>query len=133
MGVKTMAEYITKEQAIHAMEQVTQPECFIEDTRKGFARIIEELPAADVAPVVHGRWEYRKRHEGSQRILTGPLVTGKYPNRITHWDNEVSILFDDRYEWDKPFCSLCGRAAEMPDYMFCPYCGARLDGGESNG
>lgn len=88
------------------------------------------LPAADVAPVVHGRWEYRKRHEGSQRILTGPLVTGKYPNRITHWDNEVSILFDDRYEWDKPFCSLCGRAAEMPDYMFCPYCGARMDGGD---
>lgn len=48
-----MEGYITKNQAIHAMEQVTQPECFIEDTRKDFARIIEELPAADVAPVVH--------------------------------------------------------------------------------
>lgn len=48
-----MEAYITKNQAIHAMEQVTQPECFIEDTRKNFARIIEELPAADVAPVVH--------------------------------------------------------------------------------
>lgn len=48
-----MTEYITKNQAIHAMEQVTQPECFIEDTRKDFAKIIEKLPAADVAPVVH--------------------------------------------------------------------------------
>lgn len=47
-----MEEYITKNQAIHAMEQVTQPECFIEDTRKNFARIIEELPAADVVEVV---------------------------------------------------------------------------------
>lgn len=47
-----MTEYITKDQAIHAMEQVTQPECFIEDTRKNFARIIEELPAADVVEVV---------------------------------------------------------------------------------
>lgn len=47
-----MNEYITKNQAIHAMEQVTQPECFIEDTRKNFARIIEELPAADVVEVV---------------------------------------------------------------------------------
>lgn len=51
-----MEAYITKNQAIHAMEQVTQPECFIEDTRKNFARIIEELPAADVAPVRHGEW-----------------------------------------------------------------------------
>ena len=47
-----MEEYITKEQAIAAMEQVTQPECFIEDTRKNFAKIIEELPAADVVEVV---------------------------------------------------------------------------------
>ena len=35
-----MEAYITKNQAIHAMEQVTQPECFIEDTRKDFAKII---------------------------------------------------------------------------------------------
>ena len=47
-----MIEYITKEQAIHAMEQVTQPKCFIEDTRKDFAKIIEKLPAADVVEVV---------------------------------------------------------------------------------
>ena len=47
-----MEAYITKNQAIHAMEQVTQPECFIEDTRKDFARIVEELPAADVVEVV---------------------------------------------------------------------------------
>lgn len=47
-----MEAYITKNQAIHAMEQVTQPECFIEDTRKNFARIIEELPVADVVEVV---------------------------------------------------------------------------------
>lgn len=52
-----MEGYITKNQAIHAMEQVTQPKCFIEDTRKDFAKIIDELPAADVAPVVHARWE----------------------------------------------------------------------------
>lgn len=47
-----MEGYITKNQAIHAMEQVTQPECFIENTRKDFAKIIEKLPAADVVEVV---------------------------------------------------------------------------------
>lgn len=121
-----MPEYIDKEDAYLAVCEHWDGDMLPGD----FDDIIRAVPSADVAPVVHGRWEYRKRHEGSQRILTGPLVTGKYPNRITHWDNEVSILFDDRYEWDKPFCSLCGRAAEMPDYMFCPYCGARMDGEE---
>lgn len=51
-----MEEYITKEQAIAAMEQVTRPECFIEDTRKNFVKIIEELPAADVAPIEYASW-----------------------------------------------------------------------------
>ena len=60
-GVSGVEAYITKNQAIHAMEQVTQPECFIEDTRKNFVKIIEELPAADVAPVVHGQWERMRR------------------------------------------------------------------------
>lgn len=51
-----MEEYITKEQAIAAMEQVTRPECFIEDTRKNFVKIIKELPAADVAPIEYASW-----------------------------------------------------------------------------
>lgn len=51
-----MEEYIMKEQAIAAMEQVTRPECFIEDTRKNFVKIIEELPAADVAPIEYASW-----------------------------------------------------------------------------
>ena len=51
-----MEAYITKAQAIAAMEQVTRPECFIEDTRKNFVKIIEELPAADVAPIEYASW-----------------------------------------------------------------------------
>lgn len=119
-------EYITKAQAIdvintafgHIYDSDSAMVSLVDLQNEIIMTIEQHTEPADVAPVVHGRWAYRKRHEGSQRILTGPLVTGKYPNRITHWDNEVSILFDDRYEWDKPFCSLCGRAAEMPDYMF---------------
>lgn len=122
-----MEGYITKDRAMDLIIAASQGH---PSRRANLLSKLEDEPAADVAPVKNGRWIYRKRHEGSQRILTGPLVTGKYPDRITHWDNEVSILFDDRYEWDKPFCSLCGRGAEMPDYMFCPYCGARMDGEE---
>lgn len=91
-----MTEYITKDQAIHAMEQVTQPECFIEDTRKNFAKIIEKLPAADVAPVRHRRW-----------------------TRIDYHDAR---------------CSECGHKTYYPDRisLYCPECGARMDGGNNN-
>lgn len=93
-----MTEYITKEQAIHAMEQVTQPECFIEDTRKNFAKIIEKLPAADVAPVVNARWEW----------ITENLYKCSHCHTKTLVDEFLNKTL----------------------YMYCPYCGARMDGGE---
>ena len=94
----TMTEYITKEQAIEAMEQVTPPECFIEDTRKDFAKIIEKLPAADVAPVVHAEWE----------------ETGWDTWRCTNCDCEWQFLE--------------GMTPEENDARYCPKCGARMDG-----
>lgn len=100
-----MTEYITKAQAIHAMEQVTQPECFIEDTRKDFAKIIEKLPAADVAPVVHGEW-------------------------IGTWGDGYANGFIVYEEFE---CSRCGcvhHADGEPTWDYCPQCGARMDGGE---
>ena len=51
-------------------------------------------PAADVAEVVHGRWDISK----------GPLG-------------------------DMCKCSACGSLPSLPT-KFCPYCGARMDGGD---
>lgn len=65
----------------------------------------ENLPAADVAPVVHGRWE-EMHYEGG--ILDG-----------TNFDR----------------CSVCGyeRVFDNPAlktvFKYCPNCGARMDGG----
>lgn len=100
-------EYITKEQAIKAMEQVTQPECFIENTRKDFAKIIEELPTADVAPVVHGEW-------------------------VGTWGDGYANGFIVYEEFE---CSRCGcvhHADGEPTWDYCPNCGARMGGGESD-
>ena len=65
---------------------------------------VEEFPAADVAPVVHGRWvglEYDGYADG-------------YP------------VYD---LWE---CSECGeevRGEDVPDtHLYCPNCGARMDG-----
>lgn len=103
-----MIEYITKEQAIKAMEQVTQPECFIENTRRDFTKIIEELPAADVVPVVHGEWigtwgdGYAEDEEGNPQIV-----------------------------YEEFECSNCRQehfADGEPEWDYCPQCGARMGG-----
>lgn len=103
-----MEEYITKNQAIHAMEQVTQPECFIEDTRKDFAKIIEELPPADAAPVVHARWET--------------------PMALIQCSHCGFGMFPDGYYFDHGVCVHANESWFRPDY--CPQCGARMGGEE---
>lgn len=103
-----MEEYITKEQAIAAMEQVTQPECFIEDTRKDFAKIIEELPPADAAPVVHARWET--------------------PMALIQCSHCGFGMFPDGYYFDHGVCVHANESWFRPDY--CPQCGARMGGEE---
>ena len=64
-------------------------------------KAIEEAPAADVAPVVHGRW----------------ILLGKNEH-----DYETSV---------EEKCSLCGRYVyrydtELQD-NYCPNCGAKMD------
>lgn len=74
-------------------------------------RSVEDIPAADVAPVVHGRWKAQMDSERSGfQFLTLP-------------DHIVGYI-----------CSNCGEEAIeyiddyfLPDY--CPNCGAKMDGG----
>lgn len=63
------------------------------------AQMLEKLPAADVVPVVHGRWN----------VIEGRRL-------------------------DNAICSNCGRRfqAYYEAYSFCPNCGAKMDGGDSN-
>ena len=67
------------------------------------AQMLEELPAADVAPVVHGRW-------GTGRFN---LETGNYEEQCTRCRNFSK-------EYGKPYCPNCG--AKMD--------GDRKDGGD---
>lgn len=57
-----------------------------------------EIPAADVAPVRHGKWKE-----------TEPLMCGTYGNAL--W------LFE---------CSNCGRTY-FTTHKYCPSCGAKMD------
>lgn len=65
----------------------------------------ESLPAADVAPVVHGEWSENKEH--------------------------IYLANGEWKEWINFYCSECDAPNNSPtDY--CPHCGARMDGGADN-
>lgn len=93
-----MAEYIEREAVIDLItRRYENPEICTQE--------INSIPAADVAPVVHGRW----------------ISWGEAGNFVPS---------PDRHE-----CSVCHDAAQvlvngfelLSDY--CPNCGAKMDGG----
>lgn len=74
-------------------------------TRQDIQDFLDDIPAADVVPVVHGRW-----------------TTKHYIDGIFEGTN-----FDE--------CSACGYQRVFDDpalktrYDYCPRCGAKMDGG----
>lgn len=95
-----MAEYIEREAAEDAVGEAHL---------KGLNPLWElrDVPAADVAPVVHGEW-VRPHWKGSV-FCYDCSVCG---NEVIHQE----------YRWrDKKI------------YPICPWCGAKMDGGADNG
>lgn len=96
-----MAEYIEREAVIDLItRRYENPEICTQE--------INSIPAANVAPVVHGRW--------------------------ISWEEAGNFVpSPDRHE-----CSVCHDAAQvlvngfelLSDY--CPNCGAKMDGGDSD-
>lgn len=97
-----MVEYIKREAAIKAMEKAdyTLIANDADSCKADYLReIIESVPAADVVPVVHGRWE---RDEDGDWYCTNCY--------------EVVAICESGRE----------RTYRKP---YCPNCGARMDGG----
>ena len=98
-----MDEYIKREEIRRVYEKLTRSYVndnpYIADWR--FDEMIEKLPAADVAPVGHGRW------------------INAYP------DIEPNPLF--MYG----ICSNCGFEQGLSDKLnYCPNCGTKMDEGK---
>lgn len=94
-----MPEYIEKNVAI---ARLTAVEIGIPYATMTDAKLqIADIPAADVAPVVHGRWEY-----------------------IPQTLNTLS-------QFRCPFCGWWSLDPSIEDaYNYCPNCGAKMDGVE---
>ena len=66
--------------------------------------IVASLPAADVAPVVHGRWDDSGRYT---------FPSGAAAVRCTNCG-----------------CALTESEYRLNNWNYCPVCGAKMDGGE---
>ena len=97
-GVK-MAEYIEREAAEDAVGEAHL---------KGLNPLWElrDVPAADVAPVVHGRWDDSGRYT---------FPSGATAVRCTNCG-----------------CALTESEYRLNNWNYCPVCGAKMDGGADN-
>ena len=106
-----MADFIRREDALFALRKAERGGSMTALTRleRAYAEILE-MPAADVAEVVYGRW------------ILHHTVTG---NPYTECSN---CCTDFAFKTDKgTFAKL-----DMRDMPYCPFCSAKMDGG-SNG
>ena len=90
-----MAEYIEREKLLRDINHY-----HLSDGK--FQHWVEVQPAADVAPVVHGRWEWL----GPNRLVTDCMCGTCSACKV--------------------------RSKYIVNTMLCPNCGAKMDGGDGN-
>lgn len=101
----TMAEYIDKNATVGILEAMSRSadcECIKKRLEKA-AKRVSAIPAADVAQVVHGRWEYTPQ------------------------------TFNTLGQIRCPFCAWWSLDQSIDGiYKYCPNCGAKMDGGDND-
>lgn len=93
-----MAEYIKREALVHRLKSP-----YLFNITQRIFDIISEIPAADVAPVVHGRWDDSGRYT---------FPSGATAVRCTNCG-----------------CALTESEYRLNNWNYCPICGAKMDGG----
>ncbi|UNI72458.1 MAG: DNA-directed RNA polymerase [Chaetfec virus UA24_244] len=109
-----MPEYIEREAALNAIEKM-RPDGKMYEHKNGYTTLvcadeaideINNIPAADIAPVVHGRWE---------------------ETDWVYYDGHSECV---RIPKDGYLCTACRRVIRKNKFLnsdFCPNCGARMD------
>ena len=99
-----MAEYIEREYAVDAVADVYYDTPDINLSCEKFEAAILEIPAADVAPVRHGRWIMKKTSTGAAYTV------------CSHCN--ASVKYNDEY----------GTVVmNLKGANYCPNCGAKMD------
>lgn len=98
-----MAEYIKREDAIKIAEKYGLANGSVLGRHTGLADCIASeiaaIPTADVAPIIHAKWEMRRVY------VNGCEGSGE----------------------EKAFCSHCNKSNKQYTPPYCPHCGAKMD------
>lgn len=151
-----MAEFISREATIKRIKEVYCAGCNSYHGVRCRAcgtgdaiDIIDDFPAADVAPVVHGRWEltthsfYRDTFDESCELCVYIVAncnecSGNHPNSHQVFsktlyapdDADDDFRFDQKAEEEKALLEFRNKKYKFAYY--CPNCGAKMDGGDSD-
>ena len=96
-------EYIRRSDALKGVELF---QCGLAEIEAVQSDYIERLPAADVAPVVHGKWVHSRYDRSSGQF--------------------------DVVKCSRCGLEAYAMAYHVRDGNYCPKCGARMDGGNEN-
>lgn len=107
-----MAEYIEREAAIDAVTEVYYNTPDVNLSGEKFEAAINGIPAADVAPVVHSYWE---SYSCSQYMGADEYGEPKWR------DGKFYVCHNRR----------CRRKTVVKS-LYCPNCGAKMDGGDND-
>lgn len=102
-----MTVYIKREDAIDAVLDVYYNTPDIDLSGERLEAAILNIPAADVAPVVHGRWVFGKDLADS----FGSINKNKYHLYCSECRNQAfnkTVDNDPDFDVDTPFCPWCG-------------------------
>ena len=102
-----MPKYIELEKALQKFEEIKKTRTLLNGRfyLDGVMAILETIPAADVAPVVHGRWTM--------------------PRAIIECSKCGFGMFPDGYFFEFGECVHANESQYRPN--FCPNCGVKLD------
>ena len=103
---QTVSKYATSELCIEARGAISRA-----------MEVLDDVPAADVAPVVHSEWEWYEKWIPS---------TTEHPAECQAFGRRCGNCKRDAQDmgfgyWDDP--------TEKPLMIYCPVCGAKMDGG----
>ena len=147
-----MAEYIKRETAVRAVMAAK----WVDGSDGAMAmEIVASPPAADVVPVVHGRWDDSGRYTLAEYIAREELLAQLRAMESYNASPVYRRGYDDCVEailkapaadvalvkhahWIEQdgmqICSGCGEEHTWDDFRaaYCDCCGAKMDGGADN-
>ena len=123
-----MAEYIEREALLEDIQAAVENEGMGSMVAGALKRYVKRVPAADVAPVRHGRWLLEANKD---KVNCRWNVTAECSNCCDEKKEIWAGFFPNVPDWlARDTALIDAKSVKLSNY--CPNCGAKMDGGDGN-